>query len=157
MIEIRRYEGPRADLRHLFSEADDSESQIASYMELGELLVAITDSAIVGEALVTPIDEAGTFELKSLAVIESHRSKGIGAALVDAVAAHCRHRSGRRLVVATAAASIPALKFYQRLGFRIHQVIRDFYSAEKGYRPLELDGIPLRDEVILDRDIKGAD
>ena len=51
---------------------------------------------------------------------------------------------------ATAAASIEALKFYQRLGFRIQRVIRDFYSAERGYRPLLLNGIPLRDEVILD-------
>ena len=35
----------------------------------------------------------------------------------------------------------------------IREIIRDFYSAERGYRPLELNGIPLRDEVILDLEL----
>jgi ribosomal protein S18 acetylase RimI-like enzyme len=103
--------------------------------------------------LITETDEAGTFELKSLAVEEAWRSRGVGAALVKAGVRHCRDRGGRLLLVATAAASIGALQFYQRQGFRLRRVIRDFYSAERGYRPLELNGIPLRDEVILDLEL----
>jgi len=99
---------------------------------------------------VVETDAAGVFEIKSLAVSENRRSQGVGAALVAAALEHCRERHGRSVQLATAAASIEALKFYQRLGFRIQRVIRDFYSAERGYRPLLLNGIPLRDEVILD-------
>ena len=79
---------------------------------------------------------------------EDRRSHGIGARLLAAACDHCRERGGRTLVLATAAASIQALKFYQRQGFRIQRVIRDFYSPERGYLPIELDGIPLRDEVM---------
>ena len=153
MLHVQIYEGPREVLQPLFEEADDSADQIASYRDLGEVLVARIDGAVVGHALVVEAEEAGTFEIKSLAVEERRRSAGIGAALVQQAAAHCVGRGGQRLIVATAAASIPALQFYQRQGFRLHHIIRDFYAPERGYRPLDLNGIPLRDEVILDLDL----
>jgi ribosomal protein S18 acetylase RimI-like enzyme len=149
-IEIRLHEGSREPLAWLFAEADDSESQIASYRELGEVLVACRDGASIGHVQIVETDEPRIFELKSLAVDEQLRSRGIGAALVQAAVARCRERNAHSLLVATAAASIPALKFYQRQGFRISRIIRDFYVPERGYRPLEFDGIPLLDEVILD-------
>jgi ribosomal protein S18 acetylase RimI-like enzyme len=152
-MEIRLHQGPREALQPLFAEADDSEDQIASYRDLGEVLVAVEEGRIIGHALVVETDEEGIFEIKSLAVREDRRSRGIGARLIAAACDYCRARGGRSVVLATAAASILALKFYQRLGFRIQRIIRDFYSAERGYVPLELDGIVLRDEVILDLDL----
>jgi aminoglycoside 6'-N-acetyltransferase I len=112
--------------------------------------VARRKGTIIGHLQIVETAEPGVFELKSLAVLEQWRSQGIGAALVGAGLEQCRRRGGRLLLVATAAASIQALQFYQRQGFRIARVIRDFYSPARGYRPLELNGIPLLDEVILD-------
>ena len=149
-MEIRLYTGPRDALAHLFSEADDSQEQINLYRDLGDVLVAVECDLLLGHAQLVETGETDTFEVKSLAVLEDYRSQGIGAALLAAAADHCRRRGAKRLVLATAAASIPALQFYQRQGFRISHVIRDFYSVERGYRPTELNGIPLRDEVILD-------
>jgi GNAT superfamily N-acetyltransferase len=153
MLKVEIYEGPRDALAWLFAEADDSESQIREYRDLGEVLVASSAGMIVGHAQVVATDEPGVLELKSLAVDEPWRSRGVGSALVEAAFDRCRAQGARLLLVATAAASIDALKFYQRLGFRIRHVVRDFYSPERGYRPLELNGIPLRDEVILDRSL----
>jgi ribosomal protein S18 acetylase RimI-like enzyme len=150
VVEISIYSGSRDGLAPLFSEADDSESEIASYRDLGEVLVAIEHGEIVGHVQVVEGVEPGIFELKSLAVQEELRSRGIGTALAQAALAHCRNRGARQIIVATAAASIEALKFYQRLGFRIRRIIRDFYVPSRGYRPLLLNGIPLLDEVILD-------
>jgi ribosomal protein S18 acetylase RimI-like enzyme len=149
-IEIGLHEGSRVPLARLFAEADDSASQIAGYFELGEVLVARLGGTPVGHAQIVETDRPGVFELKSLAVEEALRSRGIGAALVRAALERCREKRAQSLLVATAAASISALKFYQRLGFRFSHVIRDFYVAERGYRPIELDGIPLLDEVILE-------
>jgi len=150
MLQIRLHEGSRDTLQHLFAEADDSEIEIAAYRDLGEVLVAVRDGAIVGHLQIVPSDAPATLEVKSLAVHEQCRSRGIGAALIEAACVYGRERGAETLIVATAAASIPALQFYQRQGFRILRVIRDFYSRERGYRPLELNGITLRDEVILD-------
>jgi hypothetical protein len=56
------------------------------------------------------------------------------------------------LVVATAAADIGNLRFYQRLGFRMRSIERDAFTAATGYPPgIVLDGIELRDRVWLDR------
>lgn len=147
---IGLYDGPRDVLMPLFSEADDFESQIASYRDFGNVLVASEEGRIIGHVQIIETAETGRFELKSLAVDEQRRSQGIGTALVQAAVAHCRDANARSLFVATAAASIGALQFYQRLGFRISHVIRDFYVPERGYRSLELNGIPLLDEVVLD-------
>ena len=122
MPQIQIYEGSRDLLDPLFAEADDSEGQIAGYKNLGEVLVAVVDGDIVGQVLIAQTDEPETFEIKSLAVEESWRSQGIGAELVEAACAHCRQQQGRSVLVATAAASIAALKFYQRQGFRIRRV-----------------------------------
>ena len=149
-MEISRYDGPRDALTPLFAEADDSESEIASYINLGDVFVARENGNVVGHVQVVETAESGILEIKSLAVGESRRSQGIGAALVGAALADCRERGAHTVVVATAAASIGALQFYQRQGFRIRRVIRDFYGASRGYRPLMLNGIPLLDEVILD-------
>jgi ribosomal protein S18 acetylase RimI-like enzyme len=150
MVEIALFEGSRDCLAPLFSEADDSESEIAAYRDLGDVLVACQSGEIIGQALIVETSKSGVFELKSLAVQEERRSRGIGAELVAAAAQHCGARGGRVMLVATAAASIGALQFYQRQGFRFRRIIRDFYSAERGYRPLDLNGIPLLDEIILD-------
>jgi ribosomal protein S18 acetylase RimI-like enzyme len=156
-MKISLYDGPRDALAHLFSEADDSQEQIDRYRDLGDVLVAVEGDLLIGQVQVVDTDQSDTFEVKSLAVLEYRRSQGIGAALLAAAAGHCRERGAKRLVLATAAASIPALQFYQRQGFRISHVIRDFYSAERGYRPMELNGIPLRDEVILDFNLGPVD
>jgi len=137
----------------LFSEADDSESQIATYNQLGEILVALEDGNVLGHVQIVETDQSGTLEIKSIAVRQDRRSEGIGAALIQAAVGRCRDQGAGLVCLATAAASTDALKFYQRQGFRIRRVIRDYYSATRGYRRLLVNGIPLLDEVILDLEL----
>ena len=151
MIDVKKHKGPRDALGALFSEADDSESEIAAYRDLGEVLVALDDGKIVGHVQI--IAHEGVAEIKSIAVYEEKRSLGIGTMLVQAAFERCREMEARLVQLATAAASTDALKFYQRQGFRIRRIIRDFYVPERGYRPYVLNGIPLLDEVILDLEL----
>jgi hypothetical protein len=59
------------------------------------------------------------------------------------------------LVVATAAADIGNLRFYQRLGFRMRSIDRDAFTEATGYPPgIVIDGIELRDRVWLDRAVR---
>ena len=56
------------------------------------------------------------------------------------------------MIVATAAADIGNLRFYQRCGFRFTAVERDAFGPATGYpEPIVIDGIPLRDRVWLAR------
>jgi hypothetical protein len=52
------------------------------------------------------------------------------------------------MILATATADLGNLRFYQRCGFRMTRVVHDAFGPEQGYPAgLEVDGIPLRDQV----------
>ena len=57
-------------------------------------------------------------------------------------------------VVGTASSGVRQLAFYQRCGFRLTRVERDFFTVDKGY-PADLreNRIPIRDMVWMDRDL----
>jgi hypothetical protein len=54
------------------------------------------------------------------------------------------------MIVATAAADVGNLRFYQRQGFRLRSLERDAFTVATGYQDEVIDGIPLRDRVWLD-------
>lgn len=151
---IERYDGNREALRPLFALADDSPMQISSYIDRGEVLVARDGGRIVGHVQVIEAGEGGVFELKSLAVRPARQSEGLGRALVAAAITRCRERDGRRLIVSTATADIGNLRFYQRQGFRMCRIVQDAFGPSTGYpEGLLVNGIPLRDQVVFERDL----
>lgn len=152
--------GQRQPYEALLRLADDSEREVASYRDLGELF-ALVDAATGqprGEVLVVPAEDptpgssAGALELRSVAIDEACQRRGLGRALVQEVLERLRARGARRVVVGTASASLAALAFYQRLGFRPWRVERDRFTTERGYPPdLVEHGIVVRDMIWLDR------
>jgi len=149
---IEEHAGPRTALRALFALAEDSEQALDAYIEAGRVLVAIERADPVGHLQLTDTDDPATAELKNMAVLDSHQRRGVGSALVAAAVDLVRDEGRSRLVVATAAADIGNLRFYQRLGFRMRSIERDAFTAQTGYpENVYIDGIPLRDRVWLDR------
>ena len=149
MIRIERHSGDRGALRALFEEAEDSAAALDAYIGDGIVLVAADGDRVVGHMQLV----GG--EVRNMAVAEADRGRGIGRALIEAAVAHARDSGLRTLVVATAAADIGNLRFYQRLGFRMRSVERDAFTEATGYEPgLLVDGIELRDRVWLDRDVR---
>jgi GNAT superfamily N-acetyltransferase len=153
-IDIGWHVGAREDLRPLFEFAEDSPRQLDDYLGLGEVLVAVRGSTTVGHLQLLPSTNSDEVELKNMAVVPDHRGTGVGRALVRAAISGCAAEGWSRMVVATAAADIGNLRFYQRLGFRVLSVDRDAFTATTGYpNPIVIDGIPLRDRVWLSQDL----
>jgi GNAT superfamily N-acetyltransferase len=143
---IDMHAGPREELRPLFELAEDSRAELDGYLHDGRVLVARDGDRIVGH-----LQLVGD-EVKNMAVVDSHRRRGIGRALLEAAAALAREDDHALLRVATAAADVDNLRFYQRGGFRMRSVERDAFTPATGYPPgIEIDGIELRDRVWLDR------
>ncbi len=151
-MDIALYDGDREALRPLFRLADDAEAQIERCLRHGEVLVAREHGALVGHLQLVDTDEPDVVEVTSMAVVEARRGSGLGRALVTMALAHARGRGVHRVLVATGAADVGNLRFYQRLGFRMLRIERDAFTPAHGYpEGLEVDGIPLRDRVWLDR------
>jgi GNAT superfamily N-acetyltransferase len=156
--EIGWHGGSRAALRPLFELAEDSTSELDRYLPLGRVLVARRNGRLLGHLQLVPTNDREEIELKNMAVRPQYQGTGIGRALVNEAVKACRAEGWSRLVVATAAADIGNLRFYQRVGFRFTAVERDAFTAATGYPdPIVIDGLPLRDRVWLARDLVTAD
>ena len=141
----------------MFELAEDSPSELDSYLHAGRVLVARSGPDVLGHLQLVETDRPGQVELKNMAVLEAIQGHGrrysARRAALDLAAAG----SAVEMVVATAAADVGNLRFYQRQGFRFRSVERDAFGPESGYPPgLEVDGIALRDRVWLDRAVGPA-
>ena len=153
-MEIDWFEGPPAALRSSFELAESSAQQLDSYIELGRVLVARREGAIIGHVQLIDTREAGIVEIKNIAVAGHEQGKGIGRALVERAIADAVSEGRERMVVSTAAADTGNLRFYQRCGFRMLSIDRDAFVPETGYpEPIVIDGIELRDRVWLSWDL----
>lgn len=149
-LDISEYVGDRTRLRPLFELAEDSATQLDGYLDAGRVLVARRGGALVGHLQLVSTGRAGEVELKNMAVVPEMRRAGVGSALVATALARCKADHLTGIVVATAAADVGNLRFYQRCGFRLAGVERDAFTPETGYpEPVVIDGIPLRDRVWL--------
>ena len=151
-LTINWHDGPRAELRALFELAEDSAEQLDAYADSGHVLVARDDAEIVGHLQLVATHSSDEIELKNMAVATERQGTGIGQALVGEAVARSAAEGYARMVVATAAADIGNLRFYQRVGFRMLSVERDAFTPATGYPDgVTIDGIPLLDRVWLSR------
>ena len=154
-VRLEPHTGQRSELRRLFAMAEDSEAALDSYLDEGEVLVALAGGRVVGHLQLVDTSQPAGSEIKNMAVEPAYRGRGIGRDLIRAAVEAARARGASKLMVATAAADIDNLRFYQRAGFRMRSVERDAFTAAAGY-PLRanVDGIDLRDRVWLDLDLE---
>jgi ribosomal protein S18 acetylase RimI-like enzyme len=147
-LTVDWYGGDRAALRALFEEAEDSPDQLDAYVNQGRVLVARLEGEIVGHLQLVDPGQDGEVELKNMAVAVAARGTGIGRQLVDRAVTESRAAGYHQIVVATAAADVGNLRFYQRCGFRFSTVDPDAFGTATGYADgSTIDGIPLRDRV----------
>jgi GNAT superfamily N-acetyltransferase len=153
-LRIETYDGPRDELRSLFELAEDSAAELDSYIGAGRVLVAVSDGEIIGHLQLTGTGDPRQAEIKNMAVREDRQGQGVGRLLIQAAVDLAAAGAVRSILVATAAADIGNLRFYQRQGFRMRSVERDAFTPATGYPAgLLIDGIELRDRVWLDRSV----
>ena len=153
-VDIHEYLGDRAALRALFEEAEDSATQLDNYLHRGQVLVAQRGADIIGHLQLVKTPRDSEVELKNMAVQADQRGRGIGRRLVETALRVSTGAALTQMIVATAAADIGNLRFYQRCGFRFTAIARDAFTAQTGYpEPILIEGIPLRDRVWLAYDM----
>jgi ribosomal protein S18 acetylase RimI-like enzyme len=142
--------GPaRRALIPLIRLAEDSESQLEAAIDDGTMY-AVDD---IGVVLVLDRGDHER-EMRYVAVAEAHQRKGVGKAMLEDVAAAERKRGTRRLLVGTTSADTGNLDFYQRCGYRLLSIERDYFTPQRGYPPdFVLNGLPAVDMVWMDMEL----
>jgi len=149
--------GPQRDgYLPLFDLADDSAEQVLGYYQTGTLFALDgADGKPIGIVLAIDAPD-GSVELKAVAVDASRQGRGVGTRLLHAVLDELRGRGVRRVVVGTSSSGIGQLAYYQKAGFRLARIERDFFRPDRGYPENLLEnGIPVRDMVWMDQELDG--
>ena len=131
--------------------ADPSEEKVRSYLAQSRCFVASDDGVVAGACAcaVQPL-EAGGHELMCIAVYPDRQKSGIGTALLKWVIDFYRKSGAGRLEVGTGTFGYQ-LAFYQRQGFRVTAIDRNFF-IENYPEPIFEDGIQLFDMLRLTLD-----
>ena len=82
-----------------------------------------------------------------IAVVAEQRGKGYGKRIITAVQTELSARGGNSLLVGTANSSLENIAFYQKCGFRMFEVRRDYFAYIQP--PLQEHGIKMRDMIVL--------
>jgi len=118
----------------------------------GKLYAAVWQDVVVGVFVLVPI-EGTLWELKNIAVSEEWQGKGVGKALITAAITSARELGAEKLEVGTGNSSISQLAFYQKAGFRMQRIARNFFTLNYD-EPIFENGIQCRDMVILMVELK---
>lgn len=120
----------RQSYKPLLLLADEDEAILNSYIEQGDLYEVRMNEDIVGVALFIPVDEA-TIELKNIALRPTYRGQGIAKEMILQAETIFKAQGYTRMIVGTANSSINNVALYQKLGFRMYDIQRDFFSVYK--------------------------
>jgi GNAT superfamily N-acetyltransferase len=90
-------------------------------------------------------------EIVELAVTEDRQGQGFGRQIVENLVVEARRRGKERIIVGTANSSMGNIVFYQKCGFRMDHVRRDYFWYHRE-REIE-NGIWIRDMIVFSYDL----
>ncbi|MBO9471219.1 GNAT family N-acetyltransferase [Endozoicomonas sp. G2_2] len=126
--------------------ADPSVKKIRSYLPRSKCFTASVDGRVIGACVVQRFD-ARKHEIMSIAVHPDKQMTGVGSTLLGWVIQFVRKAGAHKLEVGTGTFGYQ-LAFYQRQGFRVTSIDRDFFITNYDERVFE-DGIQLLDMLRL--------
>lgn len=146
--KLREGETPPLDLLLL---ADPSEHLIREYLEMGICYIVEDGTRIIGVYVLLPMEKE-TIELINLAVVESYQGNGLGKRLVMHAIEEARKLGYKKIEVGTGNSSISQLALYQKCGFRINRIEKDFFLQHYEEEIYE-NGIQCIDMIKLTQDV----
>lgn len=128
--------------------ADEDEAVVHNYMNDGELYVIRYGELFAGVTLLIEQSET-TIELKNIAVVSEFQGRGIGKIALQLISDSCQAKGYTQVIVGTANSSIDNIAFYQKAGFRMDKIKKDFFSNYS--EPIYENGIRAIDMIVFSK------
>lgn len=130
----------------LLLEADPSQVSIYSYLSDSWCFAALDDGPIIA-ACIVKLKSTNVAEIFNISVYPEFQGQGIGSALLKAVLAQLPSKGVKRVELGTGTFGYQ-LTFYQRFGFRVDSIVKDYFLLNYS-APIFESGIEHRDMLRL--------
>ncbi|WP_299089913.1 GNAT family N-acetyltransferase [uncultured Metabacillus sp.] len=150
-MKIRKLNRDDKAPMNLLLMADPSQNFVNEYANRGECYIAEKENHLIGVYVLLPTRQE-TVELVNIAVLEEEQGKGIGKRLVLHAIQTSKQKGFKTIEVGTGNSSIDQLALYQKCGFRIIGIDRDFFVRHYQEEIFE-NGIQCRDMIRLSQDL----
>jgi ribosomal protein S18 acetylase RimI-like enzyme len=116
--------------------------------ELPVYVAKLRDS-VIGFISTAEVDDA--IIIVALGVLPQYQSSGVGKGLVEKIEKEAIRRKKKRLLVSTSNDDLPALAFYQSIGFQIYEVKPNVIAHKHRKILMGIGNLPIRDELRLQK------
>ncbi|GBG11212.1 N-acetyltransferase [Paenibacillus agaridevorans] len=131
--------------------ADPSQKLVEEYLQRGHCYIASLNDQIIGVYVLLPT-RPDTVELVNVAIDEKNQGRGFGKQLVKHAIQIARELGSKTIEVGTGNSGVGQLALYQKCGFRITGVDRDFFVRHYDKEIFE-NGIQVVDMIRLSQDL----
>ena len=108
---------------------------------------AKVENNIIGFVSFAEVDDA--IIIAALGVLPPYQSSIVGRSLIEKVEDETKRMQKKRLMVSTSNDDLPALAFYQSIGFQIYEVKPNVIAEKHSEILAGIGGLPVRDELRL--------
>ncbi|WP_442962146.1 GNAT family N-acetyltransferase [Pseudogracilibacillus sp. SE30717A] len=150
-INIRKLDKSDKFPMELLLLADPSREIVEGYVNRGACFIAYFEQQTIGVYILLPT-RPEIVELVNVAVVEEQQGRGIGKRLVLDAIRVAKTMGYKTIEIGTGNSSLGQLALYQKCGFRIIGVERDFFVKHYSEKIFE-NGIHCRDMVRLSQDL----
>lgn len=140
----------RRDLLHL---ADPSSDSIAGYISDSNVFVGSLEGRTIAMGVLRIKD--GMAELMNIAVDTKYQKRGNGGKMITHIKHYLEEHGIEFVSVGTGNSSLDQLAFYQRHGFRMEAIRKNYFESYQP--PIYENGIRCIDMVVLKAETKKGD
>lgn len=151
MINIIEAKEINDEIYEILLLADPSRKIVEDYISRGRVFTACDDEGLLGVYVLIKT-RPETLEIINIGVKEAAQNKGIGKAMLKDAIGRAKSLGAKCLDIGTGNSSIFQLALYQRVGFRIVGVDRDFFIRHYDEEIWE-NGIRCVDMIRLSMDL----
>lgn len=131
--------------------ADPSRELVDEYLKQSYVFVADVNNKTVGVCVLYHINR-NKAEIKNIAVDPQYQKQGIGNTLMKEVIKQAADKGYKELIIGTGNNGFSQLYMYQRLGFEMTEIIRNFF-IDNYKEPIFENGLQCKHMIILTKDL----
>lgn len=135
----------------LLLEADPSVKRIENYLDSSYIVGAFVHKILVGVYVLKAVG-FNIWEIMNISVKEQYQNKGIGEALLKHAQEVAVEKGAKYIQISTGNSSFGQLYLYQKMGFRMCSIEKDFF-VQNYDEPILENGIRCFDKVVLRKEV----